>query len=327
MSRNPLILDTDGGIDDAQALVMLLAHGVRPVAVTTVFGNVPLELATRNMQAVLALCEAAEIPVISGQSAPLSQPMVNATHVHGEDGLGGADIPADLPPIAGTDAVGFLREMISGQMEQGGKTDLLMIGPLTNLAVALTLDPGLASGIGQLTIMGGTVYGRGNTTPAAEFNIYADPEAADIVLRADIPTLIVPWEPCVSHFVDGAAMDLLFDGHADTPLGKFNKAIADRSRHVAVSYGGDDVFRFVDPFAAAVVIDPDLIRTTTDASSAVALAPGLTRGMTLVDPSRRLGTPPVTFIETGDVARLTEIYAASVRWHPSRQKEAQPAGE
>lgn len=325
MNRNPLIFDTDGGIDDAQALVMLLAHDVVPAAVTTVFGNVPLDLATRNMLAVLALC-GADVPVIAGQGAPLCQEMVNATHVHGEDGLGGAPIPADLPPPAGTDAVTFLRDSIRATAATGGRTDLLMIGPLTNLALALRLEPALAAGIGQLTIMGGTLHGRGNTTPAAEFNIFADPEAADIVFATDIPTRVVPWEPCTTHVIPGLEMDTLFAGHDDGPLGHFNKAIADRSRNVVQHYGGPDEFRFIDPFAAAVVIDPTLVLSEVGASVAVATAPGLTRGMTVVDPSGRLGAPPVSLVETGDAKRLAELYAASIRWRPERQQQPEPTG-
>lgn len=289
---NPLIFDTDGGIDDAQALVMLIAHGLRPTAITTVFGNVTLANASRNMRAVLALCDATEIPVIAGADRPLAQPIVHATHVHGEDGLAGAPIPDDLPPMDPRNAVSFLGDTLAHAAETGRKVDLLMIGPLTNLALALRHRPGIESGIGMLTIMGGTLFGRGNTTPAAEFNIFADPEAADIVLRADIPTRIVPWEPCTTHVIPGPEMDAIYAGHTDDALGAFNKAIADQTRNVSMRFGGRDEFRFVDPFAAAVVLDPGLVRVSHLASSAVALAPGLTRGMTLVDPSGRLETPP-----------------------------------
>lgn len=314
--KNPLILDTDGGIDDAQALVMLIAHGLRPMAVTTVFGNVTLANASRNMRAVLTLCGATEIPVIAGADRPLAQPIVHATHVHGEDGLAGAPIPAELPPLDPRNAVTFLAETLAAAATSGDRVDLLMIGPLTNLALALRLRPGIAAGIGMLTIMGGTLFGRGNTTPAAEFNIFADPEAADIVLRADIPTRIVPWEPCMTHTIPGAEMDAIYAGHTEDALGAFNKAIADQTRAVSRRFGERDEFRFVDPFAAAVVLDPGVIETSLEASAAVALAPGLTRGMTLVDPSGRLETPPVTFIETGDLACLTELHTAAVRWRP-----------
>jgi len=313
---NPLILDTDGGTDDAQALVLLLAHGVRPVAITTVFGNVSLDYATRNMRAILALCDAREIPVMAGADRPMVQPIIDATHVHGEDGLAGAPIPDDLPPTDPRHAVDYLVEVLGVAAASGDKIDLLMIGPLTNLALALRRAPGIEAGIGMLTIMGGTVYGRGNTTPAAEFNIYADPEAADIVLRAAIATRIVPWEACVTHAIPGEEVDAALAGHDQDALGAFNKAIADQTRAMSRRFNGADIFRFVDPFAAAVVIEPGLVETFIEASSAVALAPGLTRGMTLVDPSGRLETPPVTFIETGDLARLAELYAASLRWRP-----------
>lgn len=317
MSPNPLILDTDGGIDDAQALVLLMAHGRAPEAVTTVFGNVPLEAATRNMIAVLTLCGGADVPVITGQAKPMSQPIVHATHVHGEDGLGGADIPADLPGPAGGDAPGFLAKRLRSAMEAGEKVDLLMIGPLTNLAVALLIDPEITAGIGHLTIMGGTLYGRGNTTPAAEFNIFADPEAADIVFGADIPTVVVAWEPCTTHYMDGAALDAILDAAPDDALGLFNRQIARRTRDVSQAVSAGDVFRYVDPFAAAVVIEPGLVTGSLEACVGVALAPGLTRGMTLVDPSGRLDRPKVTFVETADNARLDALYRASLEWRPA----------
>lgn len=324
---NPLILDTDGGIDDAQALIMLLSQGIRPIAVTTVFGNVPLGQASRNMAGTLAHCDAAEIPVICGMDRPMAQPMVNAMDVHGEDGLGGAALPEDLPAFDRRHAVTYLIETLNAAATSGRRIDMLMIGPLTNLAMALLQAPGIEAGIGQLTIMGATLWGRGNTTPAAEFNIYADPEAADVVFRADIATRVVPWEPCTRHVMTGAELDALFATLPDDALGRFNSRISKRTREVAEAFGTGDVFQFVDPFAAAVVIDPELIDVAEEASVAVALAPGLTRGMTLIDPSRRLGTPPVTMIEQGRLDRLKDLYIASVKWRPGQNARTETPPE
>jgi purine nucleosidase len=313
---NKLILDTDGGVDDAQALLLLIAAGRAPDAITTVFGNVGLEAATKNMLATLAVA-GADIPVHKGAEAPLAQEMIDAHHIHGEDGLGGAPRPATTAEIAGSDGVGFLRSSLRAASASGERVDLLMIGPLTNLAKALQLEPGIVGGIGRLTIMGGTVYGRGNTTPAAEFNIYADPEAAAIVFAAEIDTLVVPWEPCVSHFMTGEEVDALFEPVGESLQKSFSQALAGHARQVIAGNGRGDHFRFVDPFAAAVIVEPEMVTKAIRASVDVSLAPGITRGMTVVDPSGRLGTPMVTLVEEARLDRLVALYAASIAYAPS----------
>jgi purine nucleosidase/non-specific riboncleoside hydrolase len=312
---NRLILDTDGGVDDAQALLLLVGAGRAPYAVTTVFGNVDLEAATLNILATLAVA-GVDIPVHKGSAEPFAQELVHARHVHGEDGLGGAPRPRTLADIASSDAVGFLVTELLAAAERGERIDLLFIGPLTNLALALRLRPGIAAGIGQLTIMGGTVFGRGNITPAADFNVYADPEAAAIVFRADVETVLVPWEPCVSHFLDGAQVDRLFAGLPDNQLKEFSRALVMHARANDVKRGHADAFRFVDPLAAAVVVEPGIVTRSIRASVDVALAPGITRGMTVVDPSGRLGTPMVTIVEAARLDRLADLYAASIGYGP-----------
>jgi purine nucleosidase/non-specific riboncleoside hydrolase len=311
VALNRLILDTDGGVDDAQALLLLIAAGRAPDAVTTVFGNVGVEVATRNILATLAVA-GADIPVHIGAAQPLAQPIIDARHIHGEDGLGGAPRPARTAEPAGSDAVGFLVTIFRDAAEKGERVDMLMIGPLTNLALALRRDPAILAGIGQLTIMGGTVYGRGNTTPAAEFNIFADPEAAAAVFAAGIETVVVPWEPCVTHTMTGAEVDELFETVPNSPQKTFSRALAGHARQVIAGYGRGDHFRFVDPFAAAVLVEPDIVTRSVQASVDVALAPGITRGMTVVDPSGRLGTPKVTLVEEARLDRLVALYKASI---------------
>lgn len=317
MSRNKLILDTDGGVDDAQALLMLIAGGRTPDAITTVFGNVGLEAATRNILSTLAVAGVA-IPVHAGAGRPLTQPVIDAKYIHGEDGLGGAPRPLQTAATASDDAIGFLRQSFRAAGARGEKIDILMIGPLTNLALALRLEPAIINGIGHLTIMGGTLYGRGNTTPAAEFNIYADPEAAAIVFSADIEVVVVPWEPCVTHNMTGEQVDALFAPLADGPEKSFSQALARHARQTIAGYGGGDNFRFVDPLAAAVVIDPGIVTGSVRASIDVALAPGIARGMTIIDPSGRLGTPMATLVETADLDRLIALYAASIAYIPTK---------
>ncbi|SFV36659.1 purine nucleosidase/non-specific riboncleoside hydrolase [Devosia crocina] len=312
-----LILDTDGGVDDAQALLMLIANGRTPDAITTVFGNVGLDAATRNILTVLQVAGKDTVPVHKGADRPLTQPVIDAKYIHGDDGLGGAPRPATIPEVASTNGIGFLIDTFRAAAGGGEQVDLLMIGPLTNLALALRLAPDIVEGIGQLTIMGATVYGRGNTTPAAEFNIYADPEAAAIVFGADVETLVAPWEPCVTHFMTGEEVEALLAEVPDSPEKTFSAALVGHARRTTIGYGGPDHFRFVDPLAIAAVIEPDLVTKTLQASVDVALAPGITRGMTVVDPSGRLGTPPVTLIEEARVDRLIALYRNSVAYRAS----------
>ena len=311
MPANRLILDTDGGVDDAQALLLLIGAGRAPHAITTVFGNVDLETATQNVLATLAVA-GSDIPVHMGAAQPLAQELIHARHVHGEDGLGGAPRPETQADAAGSDGVGFLIGELLGAAARKEKIDLLCIGPLTNLAMALRLRPAITAGIGQLTIMGGTLHGRGNVTPAAEFNVYADPEAAAIVFRAAIDLVLVPWEPCLTHFLEGSEVDRLFAGLPESVLRAFSLALVMHARRNEMKRGRADTFRFVDPLAAAVVVEPGIVSRSLRASVDVALAPGISRGMTVVDPSGRLGTPTVTIVEEVRPDRLAALYAASI---------------
>jgi purine nucleosidase/non-specific riboncleoside hydrolase len=316
MASNRLILDTDGGVDDAQALLLLIAAGRAPDVITTVFGNVSLDTATRNVLATLAVAGAA-IPVHTGAAQPLAQEWVHAHHVHGEDGLGGAPRPARTADIAGSDAVGFLAATLLAAAATADPVDLLMIGPLTNLALALQRAPGITGGIGRLIIMGGTLYGRGNVTPAAEFNIFSDPEAAVIVFGAGIDTTVVPWEPCLAHVLMGDEIDRIFEPVVASDYKAFAQALVQHERKRHVHNGQGDCFFFIDPLAAAVVVEPAMVIRSLRASLAVALAPGVTRGMTVVDPSGRLATPMVTLVEEVRLDRLAALYAASVAYAPA----------
>jgi len=308
---NRLILDTDGGVDDAQALMMLVAGGRAPDAITTTFGNVGLDQATRNILDTLAVLGCA-IPVHMGAACPLEQPIIDAAAIHGADGLGGAPRPPRAADPAGNDAPGYLCDVLRRAAAASDPVDILAIGPLTNLALALRDQPDIASGIGKLTIMGGTVNGRGNITPAAEFNIYADPEAAAIVFAADLGITMVPWETCADHFIPGPAIDGLLAARTETLTSQFAKALADHARRVTVGFGHPDIFRFVDPLAAAMVIDPAIATESLQAAVSVSLAPGLTRGMTVVDPSGRLGEKKVSIVTKADLPRVTELFDRSL---------------
>jgi purine nucleosidase len=314
---NRLIFDTDGGVDDAQALLLLIAAGRVPDAITTVYGNVSLEAATENVLAILAVA-GVHVEVHAGAAQPLVEARIDARHVHGEDGLGGAPRPAETRDLAGWDAVQFLTATLAAAAEAADPVDLLMVGPLTNLALALRRTPGIARGVGRLTVMGGTLYGRGNITPAAEFNIFSDPEAAAIVLGAGLDTTVVPWEPCLSHFLAGSDLDRVLEAAPESEYKAFVQGLMahDRSRHVREGKG-DRLF-LIDPLAAAVAVEPSIVTRALRASIGVALAPGLTRGMTVIDPSGRLGTPAVTVVEEARLDRLAALIEASLAWSPPR---------
>ncbi|WP_062015178.1 nucleoside hydrolase [Aureimonas sp. AU4] len=305
-----LVVDTDGGVDDAQALLMLLGAGRVPALVTTVFGNVALKAATRNVLATLASGGAGHVPVHPGAARPLLAPRIEARHIHGEDGLGGAPRPQNHAPAREEGAVDALRALL--RKAAPASVDLLFLGPLTNLAILLSLDPGVAHAVRRLVIMGGTLEGRGNTTPAAEFNIASDPEAARIVLTSGLPIELVPWEPCRRHVMTGDEIEAVFAGASDTEGRRFSEALALHARRTNASYGAGDVFRFVDPLAAALLLEPAIARRTSRASLDVVLGEGPGRGMVLVDPSGRLGTPEVLLLEEADPARLRALFAASV---------------
>ena len=314
--RNRLIVDTDGGVDDAQAVIMLVSNGVVPMAITTVFGNVDLATATDNLLTVVATL-GVDCPVYRGAARALVAADVHARQVHGEDGLGGA-ARHPFPPVAMSGhAVDFLRSTLSDAARTGEKIDLLMLGPLTNLALALRLDPALAEGIGTLTIMGGTIIGRGNITPSAEFNIFADPEAAQIVFSAPIDRVLVPWETCLLHGIDRQAIDQAFSAASASAASTFSRALADHLMANARSRGRGDRLFCIDPLAAAVVVDPDIITASLMAAVEVSLAPGPARGATLIDPALRIAAPPLRVVEDVDANALYRLYARSVGYQPA----------
>jgi purine nucleosidase len=181
----PVIIDCDPGIDDAIALMLAFAspQELELLAVTVVAGNVPLHFTEPNARRIRALCRASTIPVLPGCPRPLLRGLVTVADIHGETGLAGCDLP-DAPGTADPrHAVDFLRDTVAGRP---GAVTIVAVGPLTNLAVALTQRPELAREVREIIIMGGSA-GRGNITPHAEFNFYVDPHAAHIVFESGAP--------------------------------------------------------------------------------------------------------------------------------------------
>jgi inosine-uridine nucleoside N-ribohydrolase len=183
-----VIIDTDPGVDDALALLLAMrSPELKIEAITPVAGNVPLELTLPNALRMVEIAGRTDIPVAAGAKAPLMRRLVTAAYAHGENGLGGAVFPEPKTQPSKIPAAELIRNLVR---KSPGEITLLTIGPLTNIAAALNSDPELAAMIHSLIMMGGSLSG-GNITPAAEFNIYVDPEAARIVFQSGIPITMV----------------------------------------------------------------------------------------------------------------------------------------
>ncbi len=192
-----IIIDTDPGQDDAAALMLAFASGeeLEVLGITTVAGNVPLRLTSRNARIVCELCGRTDIPVYEGAEHPIERKLVTAEHVHGKTGLDGAELDEPKMMVKPQHAVDFIIETL--RREDEGTVTLCTLGPLTNVGLALKKAPDIAPRIRELVMMGGGFFEGGNITPAAEFNIYVDPQAAAIVLGAGIPVVMMPLD--VTH--------------------------------------------------------------------------------------------------------------------------------
>ena len=183
----PVYLDVDTGVDDALAILLAIKHPALEVrGITTVVGNVDLEQVTRNTLQVLEVADAHDVPVVSGASRPLVAPAHSSAAVHGADGLGNPQLPLPSRQPAGDDAVAFLRDELLAATEP---VSLIALAPLTNIALLFQTAPEVKSKIRKIALMGGAVE-VGNASPVAEFNIFHDPEAADIVFNSGVPTLM-----------------------------------------------------------------------------------------------------------------------------------------
>jgi len=192
-----IIIDTDPGQDDAVAILLALASPdeIDLLGITAVAGNVPLALTQRNARIVCELARRRDVPVFAGCDAPLARKLVTAEHVHGKTGLDGPQLPEPTMPLADGHAVEFLIDTL--RREPAGSVTLVPIGPLTNVAAAFRAAPDIIPRVGQIVLMGGAYFEVGNITPAAEFNIYVDPEAADIVFRSGVDLVVMPLD--VTH--------------------------------------------------------------------------------------------------------------------------------
>ena len=275
------LIDTDTASDDAVAILMALAApDVRVAALTIVAGNVSAEQGARN---ALLTCEiaGAEIPVYLGADAPLIRPWLDAHWFHGKDGLGDHNYPA---PKRAPETGHAVDALIAHAAAEPGLT-LVTLGPLTNIALALARDPRFADNIGRCVVMGGAPCCEGNATPAAEYNIWVDPEAARRVFRSKLPIEMVGWQVSrgASVLSDAEVDELLKLG---TAKARFAVECNSRARAAYFTQTGERGLSLADPTAMAVALDRAVGASWSRHRVEIETQSELTRGMTVVD---RLG--------------------------------------
>jgi inosine-uridine nucleoside N-ribohydrolase len=276
-----LILDIDTGVDDALALALAVRHrDVELEAVLSVAGNVSLELTTRNTLQVLDWLGATAVPVYVGADHPLAGPRREASHWHGPDGLGGANLPPSARSARG-DAVPFL---IDALMAEPGQLTIVCTGPLTNLALAVQRDPRIVECARDVVLMGGVVRPPGNVTPTAEFNIYADPYAAAIVFQQTWALTMVGLDVTNQVLLTRGERDALLSNESAEAV-----LVREVTRHL-FDTRQVDAMALHDPLALAVAVYPDLV-TTIHADVNVETTGTHSLGQTVVD-LRPTASPP-----------------------------------
>jgi purine nucleosidase len=273
------IIDTDTASDDAVAIMMALhAPHICVDALTIVAGNVNLKQASVNARFTLELCESI-IPVYEGCDRPWLQPASTAEWFHGDDGMGNMHYPAPVTPVENSHAV---TQLIERFRQEPGEIELVTLGPLTNIATALSMEPALASWIKHCYIMGGAAASLGNVTPAAEYNFWCDPEAACKVLHSGIPMTLLGWElSCGDAALDDTEMNMfatLGSKRAKVAI-ECNRSAVEASRSLQAQTG----MALADPVAMAVAIDPTIATDIRHCYVDIETVSERTRGMSIVD--------------------------------------------
>ena len=275
-----IVIDCDPGIDDAQAIMMAYRHpDITIEAITTVSGNVGVEHTSRNALKILDVLDAEPIPVYAGAASALVDKGKNASFVHGEDGLGGVDIPESSRKLEDKPSALALIDLAK---ENPGELELIAIGPLTNLALALRLEPKLPSLYKRLVIMGGAHYAQGNTANfTSEFNIYADPDAASVVFSNWPKLTMISWEATIAHGMPIEDFTALFD--YDNKRSQFLKSITKHTIKFLREVLNREMSYAADPLAMAVLIEPEIVEEVAEKYVQIERMGELSRGMTVID--------------------------------------------
>ncbi|MBC6938236.1 MAG: hypothetical protein DWB42_20740 [Chloroflexi bacterium] len=300
-----MIIDTDAGVDDAQAIMMALASpGVAVEAITTVTGNIHVDKVVPNVLTVLDIMKK-DAPVYRGADRPLIANWSPEEQVHGQDGLGNwKDRPPTQRRAESEHAVNALLRLAN---QAPGQYTLVALGPLTNIALAAQLDPSFPAKIKQFVFMGGTIQAMGNTANlTSEFNIYCDPEAAYMALRAFPMSTMLSWETTMAHPMTWAQFEALTG--LDTDAARFMKATSSVTAELIKSYQYDG-YLLPDPLAMAITVQPDLIRKSAEYAVTVELHGAHTRGQTIIDYRGRSGhRPNVRVVQELDMDGVAALY-------------------
>ena len=303
-----LVIDTDPGVDDAHAIMMAFAHPEAQIeAITTVAGNVSLKRTTANACTILDVLER-DVPVYAGCNRALVACTPDASHVHGEDGLGNSGYSPSKRQVADEHAVNALIRLAN---RSPGELTLVAIGPLTNLALATRLDPTLPQKYKRLVVMGGAIRGMGNATPTAEFNTHTDPEAAAIVFDAWPGLTLISWETTMAHGFTIEQIETLMA--IDSPRAEFFRRISRGMIEFDYQFFGGQLPE-ADALAVAVALEPDIVRKAETHYIQVELAGQHTRGQTVVDwYGLTEQEPNVNLVLEVDMERFWELMQAAVR--------------
>ena len=280
MTARKIIIDTDPGQDDAVAILLALAspEDVDVLGITCVAGNVPLALTAKNARIVCELAGKPQTRVFAGCDRPLGRPLVTAEHVHGKTGLDGPDLSDPTMALEDMHAVDFIIDTL--REAPSGTITLCPLGPLTNIATALQKAPDITDRVQEIVLMGGAYFEVGNITPAAEFNIYVDPQAADIVFKSGIPIVVMPLDVTHKALVTKDRNDRF--RALGTPAGVAVAEMTDFFERFDKEKYGSAGAPLHDPCVTAYLIRPELfsgrrinveIETTSE----------LTMGMTVAD--------------------------------------------
>ncbi len=272
------LIDTDTASDDAVAIIMALrAPDVQVAAITTVAGNVDVQQATRNALYTVELC-GADVPVYAGAEKPLLRVHQSATWFHGRDGLGDHNYPPPRKSAGKSHAADAIIEAVEANLG----IVLVTLAPLTNLALALSKRPEIAAKVARCLVMGGAPCCEGNVTPAAEYNIWVDPEAARIVLRSGLPIELVGWQLSRAEAVL-RDRDIAHIQGFKTDLARFAIECNSRAREAYKIQTGEDGISLPDPVAMCIALDPTVGTEWSEHYVDVETHSELTRGMTVVD--------------------------------------------
>ncbi len=275
-----IIIDTDPGQDDAVAILLALASPaeIEVIGITAVAGNVPLPLTHKNARIICELAGKTDIPVYAGCDRPLAHDLVTAEHVHGKTGLDGPDLPDPTMQLTDGHAVDYIIDTLRN--EPAGTITLCPIGPLTNIATAFQKAPDIIEKVQEIILMGGAYFEVGNITPAAEFNIYVDPEAADIVFKSGVPIVVMPLDVTHKALVTKQRNDAFRD--IGTPVGIAVAKMTEFFERFDKEKYGSEGAPLHDPCVTAYLIKPDLFKGR-HVNVEIETKSDLTRGMTVAD--------------------------------------------